>query len=51
MPKKTSKSTGSRPSQKPTSKPPSKRTEIDKALERMLGYDPKKDKRNKPNKK
>lgn len=47
MPKKTSKSTGSRPSQKPTSKPPSKRTEIDKALERMLGYDPKKDKRKK----
>ena len=33
------------------SRTPSKRTEIDKALERMLGYDPKKDKRNKPNKK
>lgn len=38
-----------RPSKPPRT--PSKRTEIDKALERMLGYDPKKDKRNKPNKK
>ena len=48
MASKTSKTPPPRPS-KPSrpSRTPSKRTEIDKALERMLGYDPKKDKRKK----
>ena len=46
MPVKTTKKV---PPSKPSKPPrtPSKRTEIDKALERMLGYDPNKDKRKK----